>query len=223
MTFAAQVMNFYEKIECPSVPHDIELLWPVQKEEVRILMNEFYRKFYDDNYKRTILFGINPGRFGAGVTGIGFTDPIRLDGECKIKNVLPRHQELSSVFIYEVISQWGGPLEFFSKFWFSALSPVGYKHQGKNINYYDRPDLLKATKKFIVECIQQQLELQVNRNVAFVVGQGKNLEILKNLNSDYHFFEHIEALPHPRWVMQYKLKEKQFFIDQYIRQLSSVL
>jgi hypothetical protein len=42
------------------------------------ICSSFYQKYYADNKKRSLIIGINPGRFGAGVTGIPFTDPIRL-------------------------------------------------------------------------------------------------------------------------------------------------
>ena len=50
--------------------------------------------------QRHLLLGINPGRFGGGVTGIPFTDPIRLQNVCGIENNFEKKQELSSVFIY---------------------------------------------------------------------------------------------------------------------------
>jgi len=223
MTFAEGVMNFYDNIDCPEVPSEIEMLWPIQKEEVRALMKQYYHKFYNDNQNRIVLFGINPGRFGAGVTGIGFTDPIMLNQECKIKNNLPSHPELSSAFIYEVIKQMGGPNEFFSKFWLSSVCPVGFTYKKKNLNYYDKPELQHAALSFIVDCMKKQVDLPVNREIAFSVGRGKNIEILEKLNSEHHFFNRIVALPHPRWVMQYKLTEKKYFINQYIQQLTAVL
>ncbi len=35
---------------------------------------------------RYLILGINPGRFGGGITGIPFTDPIRLQNICGIEN-----------------------------------------------------------------------------------------------------------------------------------------
>lgn len=41
----------------------------------------------------TNILGINPGRFGAGTTGIAFIDPIRLENECGINNSFPKKVE----------------------------------------------------------------------------------------------------------------------------------
>ena len=48
------------------------------------VVEKFYLKYYNDDRPRAFIFGINPGRHGAGVTGIPFTDPIRLAEKCGI-------------------------------------------------------------------------------------------------------------------------------------------
>jgi hypothetical protein len=37
------------------------------------------------------------------------------------------------------------------------------------------------------------------------------------------FFRKIEALEHPRFIMQYRLKQKQFYIDNYIEKLNRAI
>ena len=88
------------------------------------------------------MLGINPGRFGAGVTGITFTDPVRLEKECGIPNNFDKRQELSSVFIYDFIAAWGGAEAFYSRFFLSAVFPLGFTREGRNLNYYDDPQLM---------------------------------------------------------------------------------
>ncbi len=39
---------------------------------------------------------------------------------------------------------------------------------------------------------------------------------------EYGFFKEIIALEHPRFIMQYKSKSKQTYIDKYISVLSSL-
>ena len=36
------------------------------------------------------------------------------------------------------------------------------------------------------------------------------------------FFKQIIPLPHPRFIMQYKLKKKEEYIDRYLRELAVV-
>lgn len=166
--------------------------------------------------------GINPGRFGAGVTGIGFTDPIRLEEDCGISNDFEKKAELSSKFIYDVIHAYGGPKKFYSKFFFSSISPIGYVKKGKNYNYYDDPSLEKVVKPFAVNCIQKKLDFGCTDTIAFSIGQGKNFKFLERLNNQHKFFHKISFVPHPRWVMQYRLRRKEEFIDQYLSALNLV-
>lgn len=223
MLFSKDILKFYEQLVCPALPNGVQPLLLFNNEDTKRVMNLFYKKYFNDENQRTVLFGINPGRFGAGLTGISFTDPIRLKENCDIANNFNPRPELSSVFIYDMIKQWGGESNFYSKFWFSAISPIGFTLNGRNMNYYDTPELLSATNEFIVRCLYQQCTMNINREVAFTIGQGKNLEIFRKLNDHHNFFKRIQALPHPRWIMQYRLKEKNFYIEEYIAQLNACL
>jgi len=166
--------------------------------------------------------GINPGRFGGGITGIPFTDPMRLQNICGIENNFKKKYELSSVFIYEIIKKFGGAEKFYNKFFISAISPLGFTKHNKNLNYYDDKQLESSIKNFVIDSIKQQLKFGINTNVVFCLGEGKNLAYLTRLNNEMKFFEKIIALPHPRFIMQYKLKRKQEYIDRYLRELQSV-
>jgi hypothetical protein len=85
---------------------------------------------------------------------------------------------------------------------------------GKNINYYDDRALAAAIRPFAIRCMQQQLKWPVRRDVCFCIGEGKNWQYLQQLNEEYGWFEKLEALPHPRFIMQYKRS----FMDEYIAQ-----
>ncbi|HEY1165830.1 MAG TPA: DUF4918 domain-containing protein, partial [Chitinophaga sp.] len=52
--------------------------------------------------------------------------------------------------------------------------------------------------------------------VCYCMGTGKNVAFLQGLNEREHFFEQIIPLEHPRFVMQYKLKTKQVYVDKYL-------
>jgi hypothetical protein len=198
------------------LPAGVGVLNPFKDKKVFQLNEHFYHKYYNDKLKRTFLIGINPGRFGAGVTGIPFTDPIRLQEVLGFENDLDKKAELSSKFIYDLIDYIGGPEIFFGSFYFTSVSPIGFVKNGKNLNYYDQKDLQDKLEPFIVDALWQQIEtINCNRNVAYSLGQGKNFKYLEKLNDEHGFFNRIEPLPHPRWVMQYRLKRKQEFIDLY--------
>ena len=95
--FSTDVLSYHFALKpAISLPKDIEWLMPYDDPETKRCMSSFYQKFYNDNQKRTFILGINPGRFGAGVTGVPFTDPIRLN-QLGIENSFPQKPELSSV------------------------------------------------------------------------------------------------------------------------------
>src|SRR4029077_11582149 len=127
----------------------------------------FYTKFYNDYNHRHLIIGINPGRFGGGITGIPFTDPIRLGEVCGIPNTFQNRQELSSLFIYQMIDAYGGPAAFYNQFYFTSYSPVGFTKNGKNLNYYDDKILATAIEPFAASCLEEQLSWNVNRDIAY--------------------------------------------------------
>ena len=187
---------------------------PYEDPETRRCMTSFYQRFYNDIQPRTLILGINPGRFGAGITGVPFTDPIRLR-QLGIDNSFAAKPELSSVFVYEMIDACGGPEAFYKTFYVTSLSPLGFVKGGKNYNYYDDPQLSKLVRPFIIQNIETQLSFGVDRTRAFCLGQGKNYEYLSKLNHEHQWWERVIPLPHPRWIMQYRLKQKEEFIELY--------
>ncbi len=207
--------NLAPKIKLPA---GVSWLMPYADPETRKCMVAFYRKFYHDQQLRTFMLGINPGRFGAGLTGIPFTDPIRLN-LLGIENSFQQKPELSSVFIYEMIDACGGPEAFYKKFYITSLSPLGFLKDGVNYNYYDDPELSKRVRPFIIEHIETQLSFGATRDKVFCLGQGKNFDYLNKLNEEFQWWKRVVPLPHPRWVMQYRLKRKQEFVELYRNEL----
>lgn len=221
LVYAQHILRFFESLSFPEIlPPGIEVMNPYTSQEAFDACKKFYDKYYNDNHKRHLLIGINPGRFGAGVTGIPFTDPIRLESECGIENNWAKKQELSSVYMYEMIKAFGGAEAFFQKIYITAVSPLGFTRDGKNLNYYDDRQLEKDIQPYVIDCFEKQLKFGVHRDVAFCLGEGKNFAFLKKLNEQQRFFEKIIPLAHPRFIMQYKLKKKQEYIDHYLEQFN---
>lgn len=217
---AEAVLQFYQQLKPEFEKGEgIEIMNPFQSDDSWHIASTFYRKFYDDTHERVFIFGINPGRFGGGITGIPFTDPIRLESDCEIPNTFRKLPELSSVFVYEVVRAYGGAKKFYYDFLITALSPLGFTKDGTNLNYYDDKQLLKNIEPFIVECIRiQQREIRASKR-CFCLGEGTNFKIFQKLNDKHGFFEEIVPLPHPRWIMQYRRKRLDEFVTQYIEKL----
>lgn len=214
-TFSERTLKFYQSLSIKDqLPETIEVLNPYKKPEVIDICKAFYDKYYNDSKGRRLILGINPGRFGAGVTGIPFTDPMMLEKECGIKNSFDKRAELSSDFIYRLINQMGGPTHFYAHYYIGAVSPLGFVKDGKNYNYYDSRDLMHKLKPFIVKALVDQIGLGINSRKCYCLGQGKNFEYLKFLNEEIKLFDEIIPLPHPRWVMQYRRKHLKKFLSE---------
>ncbi|MCY7422781.1 MAG: DUF4918 family protein [Chitinophagaceae bacterium] len=221
MTTATQIISFLFNLNfTPALPANVEVMQPFTNDETQRVCNIFYNKYYSDTQHRNFIIGINPGRFGGGVTGIPFTDPIRLKIKLNIDNYWPTKQELSSVFIYDMIEAYGGAEAFYGEFYFTSLSPLGFTRHGKNLNYYDDKELVKSIEPFAATCMQQQLAW-ARTSVAFCLGEGDNYKFINKFNNEYRFFKKIVPLAHPRFIMQYKLKSKQAYIDKYLEALTS--
>ena len=221
-TFADNITDFLFHLALPfKLPNKIEVLDVHGNKDVQSACIAFYKKFYNDHYKRHLLIGINPGRFGGGITGIPFTDPIRLQNDCGIANDFQKKQELSSVFIYDMIKAYGGTEKFYNQFYVSAVSPLGFVRAGKNLNYYDDKDLLKCIEPFVKDCMEKQMDFSIADDVCFCIGEGENLKYVLALNKKYKWFNEVKALPHPRFIMQYKLKQKENYIKRYVEMLQN--
>lgn len=222
-TFADKIISFNNKISFEgSLPKDIRIMNPFKaNEEALQISSKFYKKFYDDFEKRILILGINPGRFGAGVTGVPFTDTKRLMDECGLQFSGKSTHEPSATFIYEMINAFGGTQKFYSKFYIHSICPLGFtitNEKGKevNYNYYDSKELTDCVYDFIIENIKKQITFGINTDICFCFGTGKNERFLKKINQEFNFFKNIVALEHPRYIMQYKSKSKQVYIDKYL-------
>lgn len=222
-TFADKVIRFNGSIEYTgSLPQGIRIMNPFREDAgIASLAATFYKKYYDDINTRHLILGINPGRFGGGVTGIPFTDTKRLVEKCGIPYDGKATHEPSSVFIYEMIDQYGGAEKFYKEFYINSICPLGFTSLGSNgkevnYNYYDSKELTNAVHDFMVENIYKQISFGINRDLCFCFGTGKNEKFLRGLNEQHQFFENIIGIEHPRFIIQYKSKHKQFYIDKYM-------
>ena len=228
-TFAEKIITFFTDLDFKgSLPEGITIMNPFREnKDVLNVVSQFYRKYYSDQNLRHLILGINPGSFGAGVTGIPFTDTVRLREKCGLYLPGIKTFETSSVFIYEMIDAFGGTEKFYSEFFISAVSPLGFKAPGPkgkeiNYNYYDSKKLSEAILDFIIVSLKEQLEFGFYRDVCFCLGTGKNYKFLKQLNSDLNIFGVIVPLEHPRYIMQYRTKQKHIYINKYIEEFKKI-
>jgi hypothetical protein len=223
-SFGDHVLEFYRTLPRPPITSaPVEWIDPYAMPEVRRCMEEFYRKYYGDDRSRLFVFGINPGRFGSGITGVPFTDGYALTHGCGIATSLSQRQELSATFIHHVVQAWGGADSFFGQTYITAVSPIGLLRGGKNFNYYDDRSVLRELEPFLVDAIQRQLIFGARPHAAVVIGTGKNFQVMQRLNAEHHFFEELRAVEHPRFIMQYRRNQVDEFVASYLRVFKELL
>lgn len=222
-TIASELIHFYRslRIGC-ELPNGVELLYPQADEKVMEVVSNFLHRFYEDQHPRQLIFGINPGRFGAGTTGINFTGPKQLTDVLRLEHSFGKKSELSAEFIYEVINGYGGPLKFYSHFFLSSISPLGFTKHGKNLNYYDDKKLEVALEPFITKSIAQQLRILRPSQICICIGGEKNFKYFVALNQKLQFFKEIIPLAHPRFIMQYRRKQKEKYLLEYLAALEQL-
>ena len=136
---------------------------------------------------------------------------------CHIESNFPPKPELSSQFIYDYFFDQYPMNEFYQKFFIGAVCPLGLESNGRNMNYYDNKILLnQLLENFIPDNLDKQIDLGCSKKVVICLGEGTNYSILEKLNQKYQFFEKIIKVSHPRYIMQYKRKSINDYIQQYI-------
>lgn len=224
-SFAVRVNAFNRQLDFKGrLPASIKLMNPFKEPLVYETAAAFYNKYYDDHNQRRLILGINPGRLGGGATGIPFTDPKRLTELCGLPYRGKLLHEPSSVFMYDMIAAYGGIRPFYAQYYIHSVCPLGLvvideKGKEKNYNYYDSRELQDALQDFIEWNIDQQIGMGCATDTCFCLGTGKNYTYLSALNERKKYFKRLIPLEHPRFIMQYKNKEKAKYIADYLQKL----
>ena len=117
------------------------------------LVRAFFNRYYGAPGPRVVLCGINPGRLGAGRTGLPFLD---FDALGKLlPGCRERGRERSARFVAEVIGHFGAR-RFFDGVYLTNLSWFGFEREGRNVNV----DALPApVQREIRASLAEELEL----------------------------------------------------------------
>ncbi len=218
-TFGEKVVDFNKTLKYTGkLPKGFQVINPfLDNPETLLVMKQFYDKFYSDNNPRRFLIGINPGRHGAGVSGVPFTDTKRLDEVCGIRMESAKTHEISSVFVYDMIAAYGGAEKFYGDFYINSPFPLAIIRKGKNgqwvnANYYDDPQLFRDVEDFMLDSLRKHIGLGLDTSEVFILGK-KNAGFIKKINDKANLFGKMTVFEHPRYIQQYKSKEKELYID----------
>ena len=226
--FGEKVIDFNLNLKYSGLlPDGFRVLNPyLDNPETLDVMKQFYHKYYNDSEIRKFIIGINPSRQGAGVTGVPFTDTKRLKDICGIEMKSAYTHEISSVFMYDMISAFGGAELFYQNFYINSPFPLAIIRKTKenkwiNANYYDDKTLFEMVKNFMIDSLKKHISLGIDTSKVFVLGK-KNADFVQKLNSEAKLFDELKILEHPRFIQQYKSKENQLYIDKYILTLNNL-
>ena len=227
LTIGQRIIAFNKSLQYTGkLPEGFAVLNPyLDNPETLQVMTSFYDKYYNDEIPRKFIIGINPSRHGAGVTGVPFTDTKHLENDCGIPMLSARTHEVSSVFVYDMIAQYGGVAAFYKDYYINSPFPLAIVRKNAqcnwlNANYYDDPELFALTREYMIETLKKHIALGLDTNEVYILGK-KNATFLEKLNKEASLFKKMVVLEHPRYIEQYKSKEKQLYIDKFITLLKT--
>lgn len=195
------------------LPPEFTLLDPYASAEVRRVVTEFCRRFYTGTHLRLGMWGINPGRLGAGLTGLCFTDPVSLRDQLGIASTIDGRREPSATFVGMVIEAYGGPEAFYHDVYLGAISPLGFVRQGSNVNFYDDPTLSRAIVPFVQSCLETQMAAGLRSRPSVLLGSGALRQFVERTLQPRGLLDGAVVLEHPRFIMQYRRRH----VDDYVR------
>ena len=173
----------------------------------------FWEKFYGNYVPRIMICGINPGRLGAGKTGIPFLDFASLSQ--LIPGVERQDSENSAEFFFQVVKSFGAE-SFFKTFYVTNFSSVGFVKDGVNFNYHDLPQMaLETVERNFLEEIAT-----VEPTHVISLGREVHRSVLKLLPSSIDCSLY---LPHPSWIATYRSNEMDRWVQRYRDVLSKFI
>ena len=165
----------------------------------------FSERYYGNSVPRIMICGINPGRLGAGKTGIPFLD------FGSLSQLIPSMERLDSEnsagFFFQVVKSFGAE-SFFKAFHVTNFSSVGYLKGGVNFNYHDLPQAaLETVERNFLE------EVRVVKPT-HVVSLGKEVHqsMRKLLPAG---IDCSLRLPHPSWIATYRSNDMDHWVLRY--------
>lgn len=221
-SFASAIASFLTHLNPPTLPVGVEVLNPYLEPEIRRVVRSMITTYYVDAPARLSVWGINPGRFGAGLTGLAFTDPWAVVHQLGIDTSVGGRREISAEFISDVIDAYGGPAAFYRDIYLGAVSPLGYVHQGVNMNFYDTAELRASVVPYAIACMQKQIKAGLRTDVAVVLGSGALQKVVEREIRSAVGIERVVYLEHPRFIMQYRRSQRVAYVERYVSTFRSL-
>lgn len=206
-------LDFYKTLN-----NNLDVKKMLEREKINILdgfiknnklVKSYYQTLYSLSANRVVLCGINPGKNGAGKTGIPFID---FKGVSQLMpNLYEDDWEKSAQFILSIINEFGKQT-FFNRVYLTNISWFGFIKEGNNLNYYDLPSPLSV---IFTDCFISEMNI-VRPTV--IVPLSKEVEkTLKAMVKEGRLSYPIASrLPHPYYcsIGKRAIRYKRIYIDK---------
>ncbi len=166
---------------------------------------EFHKKYIQPNSPKIVMCGINPGRKGAGITGIPFIDTYSLSK--MLPDIINPKSEKSAKFFFSIIEEFGID-KFYKNIHFTNMSWLGFYKldNGINVNYNS---LSEEIQNYLIDKFVEEMDF-INPEVIIPIGDIVNWELLFNLKEKNRLKAEIgPRLYHPA----YRLVERKTYIE----------
>ncbi|HZL11862.1 MAG TPA: uracil-DNA glycosylase family protein [Prolixibacteraceae bacterium] len=173
---------------------------------------EFHKKYVQPNSPKIVMCGINPGRRGAGITGIPFIDTNSLSK--MLPDISNPKTEKSAKFFFSIIEEFGIN-GFYRNVHVTNMSWFGFYEldKGTNINYNSLPTEIQND---LIDKFVEEMDF-INPNVIIPIGDIVNWELLYNLKVKNRLNAEIgPRLYHPA----YRLVDRKTYIETLTKYLT---
>jgi hypothetical protein len=181
---------------------------------------EFHKKYIEPNSPKIVICGINPGRNGAGLTGIPFIDFESLSN--MLPGIKENDWEQSAKFFFSVVQGFGIEI-FYKNFHVTNISWFGFSRidKSKNVNYFEK-DISTEIAIYLIDKFVEEMDLI---NPDYIIPLSKTvLYELENLKKQKKIRAEIgTCLNHPSWVVAYRRKDLSTWRQKYIDTFSKYI
>ena len=180
----------------------------------------FHKKYVEPNSPRVVICGINPGRNGAGLTGIPFIDFESLSN--MLPDIQKKDWEQSAKFFFSVIQEFGIE-EFYKNFHVTNISWFGFSRidKPKNVNYFEK-DIFTEIAIYLIDKFVEEMEL-INPDYIIPLSKTVKYELEKLKKQGKIRAEIGTCINHPSWVVTYRRKDLSIWRQKYIDTLSKYI
>ena len=201
---------------------DIEIIEKDEDEDALKNQILFDEKYYHEGFPKIVLCGINPGRKGAGVTGVPFVDMATLAERLSDNKISfnGSGKEQSAQYFNEIVNhEEFGAKKFYKHFYVTNFSWVGFIEKINNptkIINHNYHELNPEAQQYINDAFKREMSI-VKPKVIIPIGSEVK-KSLDNLNLDSNITI-TEAVTHPGAYAFLKEPE----IDNFQKKLKETL